>query len=73
MLWALQLGKYPEEPDLKPQTVGGHMRIIIGYNEKTEKIIFTDSWGGGHEFKTIKMSDAYHASQGLFALKPTVR
>ncbi len=73
LLWALELGRYPEDPDLKPQTAGGHMRIIIGYNEKTEKIIFTDSWGEGHEFKTIQASNAYNASYGLFALKPTVR
>lgn len=73
LLWALQLGRYPEDPDLKPQTSGGHMRIIIGYNEKSEKIIFTDSWGVGHEFKTINTTHAYNASQGLFALKPTVR
>ena len=35
LLWALELGRYPEEPDLKPQTAGGHMRTIIGYNEKS--------------------------------------
>lgn len=73
LLWSLELGKYREEPDLNPQTSGGHMRIIIGYNEKSEKIIFSDSWGEGHEFKTIKTGDAYQASRGLFALKPTVR
>lgn len=73
LLWALELGKFPEEPNLRPQANGGHMRLIIGYNEKTGKIIFTDSWGAGHEFKTIKASDAYSASMGVFALKPTVR
>ena len=73
LLWSLELGRFPEEPDLKPQTSGGHMRIIIGYNESTGRLIFSDSWGAGHEFKTIKASDAYAASQGLFALKPTVR
>lgn len=73
LLWALELGRFPEEPDLKPQTTGGHMRIIIGYNDSTGRLIFSDSWGAGHEFKTIKVSDAYAASQGLFALKPTVK
>ena len=73
LLWSLELGRFPEEPDLKPQTSGGHMRIIIGYNESTGRLIFSDSWGAGHEFKTIKASDAYAASQGLFALKPTLR
>jgi hypothetical protein len=73
LLWSLELGRFPEEPDLKPQTSGGHMRIIIGYNDSTGRLIFSDSWGAGHEFKTIKASDAYSASQGLYALKPTVR
>jgi Peptidase_C39 like family len=73
LLWSLELGRYPEEPNLNPQASGGHMRIIIGYNEKSGKIIFTDSWGEGHEFKTITTSDAYKASKGVFVLKPTVR
>ncbi|MBK1789653.1 C39 family peptidase [Persicirhabdus sediminis] len=72
LLWSLELGKYQEEPNLNPQTQGGHMRIIIGYNDDQEKIIFSDSWGAGHEFKTMKMRDAYHATKGLFTLKPTV-
>lgn len=72
LLWSLELGRYPEKPQLNPQTSGGHMRMIIGYNNKTEEIIFSDSWGAGHERKTMKMSDAYSATQGLFVLKPTV-
>eukprot|EP00903_Cladosiphon_okamuranus_P003488 g3486.t1 len=71
LLWALELGLYPEKPQLTPQTSGGHMRIIIGYNDSTGEIIFSDSWGAGHEFKKMKMSDAYRASHGLFVLKPT--
>ena len=72
LLWALELGRYPEKPQLTPQTSGGHMRMIIGYNDSTEEIIFSDSWGTGHEFKKMKMSDAYNATHGLFVLKPTV-
>ena len=29
--------------------------------------------GAGHEFKTMKMSDAFKASRGIFSLRPTVR
>ena len=72
LLWSLELGRYPEKPNLNPQTAGGHMRMIIGYNEKTQEIIFSDSWGAGHEMKRMKMSHAYAASHGLFLLKPTV-
>jgi Peptidase_C39 like family len=72
LLWALTLGIAPETPQLTVQAGGGHMRLIIGYNDKTEEIIFTDSWGEGHEFKKMKISDAYKVSTGLFVLKPTV-
>lgn len=73
LLWSLELGQFPEEPNLKPQTEGGHMRIIIGYNDKEGTLIFTDSWGAGHEKKKMKMSDAYQATKGFFVLQPTVR
>lgn len=72
ILWSLQLGKFPETPDLNPQTSGGHMRLIIGYNEEKGRIIFSDSWGAGHEFKTMDANHAYRATTGLFVLKPIV-
>ena len=31
------------------------MRMIIGYNDKTKAILFSDSWGAGHELKQMKM------------------
>lgn len=73
LLWSLQLGRFPEVPQLNPQTSGGHMRMIIGYNDTTKEIIFSDSWGARHEAKRMKMSDAYKATHGLFVLSPTVR
>ena len=48
------------------------MRLIIGYNDKEQKLIFSDSWGAGHEFKRMKMSDAYKATKGVYSLRPTV-
>lgn len=72
LLWSLQLGIFPEKPNLTPQTAGGHMRMIIGYNEVADELLFSDSWGAGHELKRMKMEHAYRASHGLFLLKPTV-
>lgn len=71
LLWALELGRFPENPLLNPQTSGGHMRLIIGYNEKEKELLFSDSWGAGHELKRMNFSYAYRASLGLFVLKPT--
>lgn len=73
LLWSLELGQFKETPNLNPQAAGGHMRIINGYNDKDQTIVFTDSWGEGHERKTMSMSDAYQATRGLFVLQPTVR
>jgi hypothetical protein len=71
LLWGLELGRFPEEPPLKMQEGGGHMRLIIGCNSKTGQLIFTDSWGAGHEMKRMKISDASQATHGIFAMQPT--
>ena len=73
LLWSLEVGMYPEEPPLKEQTSGGHMRMIIGYNTKAKQLIFSDSWGAGHEFKTMDANEAYKATHGLFVMKPITR
>lgn len=49
------------------------MRMIIGYNDQTERLIFTDSWGAGHEMKRMTYENAFRATHGLFALFPTVK
>ena len=67
--WTLIVGIYKENKRI-PQAGGGHMRLIIGYNEKTEEIIFTDSWGRGHEVKRMGMKEAWAASTGLYLVKP---
>ncbi len=73
LLWSLEVGLFPEEPPLQEQSGGGHMRMIIGYNSMSGRIIFSDSWGAGHEFKTMDAEDSYRATRGLFMMKPTVR
>ncbi len=72
LLWGLMLGLYPEEPSIAQQAGGGHMRMIIGYNDKTGQVLFSDSWGAGHELKRMTMDNAYKATMGLFAMFPTV-
>jgi hypothetical protein len=72
LLWGLELGRFPEEPALSEQTEGFHMRTIIGYHADKDLLIFSDSWGAGHEFKTMAFGDAFQATTGLFRLKPIV-
>ncbi|MEM7147589.1 MAG: C39 family peptidase [Verrucomicrobiota bacterium] len=73
LLWSLELGKYEEEPSIAQQAGGGHMRMVIGYNPENGKLIFSDSWGAGHEVKYMDMRDAYQATHGLYVMHPTVR
>lgn len=72
LLWALQLGRAKEDPPLPTggQLVGGHMRMIIGYNESKGQLLFTDSWGAGHELKRMSINDAFRVTEGLYVLQP---
>ncbi len=72
LLWAMELGIKPEDPEINQQAGGGHMRIIVGYNRKEKKIIFTDSWGAGHEYKTMDAEDSIEVTKALFVLTPTL-
>lgn len=69
LLWSVVLGFVPENPQL-PQTRGGHMRLIIGYNTKTQEIMYTDSWGAGHELKRMAIGDAWTITTGLTSIEP---
>ena len=64
VLWSVMLGIVPEE-HLNLQRAGGHMRLIIGYNEKSKEIIFSDTWGIGHESKRMPLSDAWTVTTGM--------
>ncbi|SHJ76013.1 hypothetical protein SAMN02745181_2537 [Rubritalea squalenifaciens DSM 18772] len=67
--WCLQLGLFPE-PDL-PQARGGHMRLIIGYNEAKNELIYSDSWGHGHGKKSMDSGKAFCMTMGLLVMPPT--
>ena len=72
LLWSLQLGLYPKELSIDKPAGDGPMRMIIGYNEDEKKVIFSDSWGMGHERKKMKMEDALKATTGLYTVTPTL-
>ena len=68
VFWGVMLGMFPE-PGL-PQAGGGHIRIVIGYNAKTREILYTDSWGAGHELKRMPEDWAFAITHEAFFLKP---
>ncbi len=52
---------------------GLHMRIINGYNPTTREIVYSDSWGAGHEKKTMSNDAAWGITINLFGLVPRNR
>lgn len=69
LMWGVHLGLI-KEGNL-PQSGGGHMRLIIGYNEKTGELLFSDSWGAGHELKRMPAEDAWTITDSLYAIEPS--
>lgn len=69
VLWGVTLGIAPEKP-LLPQTRGGHLRLIIGYNAKEDTVIYTDSWGAGHERKVMPAATAFAITNLMMELIP---
>ena len=68
LIWGVTLGMYPE-PGLM-QSSGGHMRLIIGFNDKKNEILYTDSWGAGHELKRMPADWAWTITRCLMYMKP---
>jgi hypothetical protein len=69
LLWCVMIGITPE-PGIRPGTLGGHMRLIIGYNPKTDEILYSDSWGAGHELKRMPLADAWTMTTCVNAIEP---
>ncbi len=69
VVWAVMLGIFPEQG--LPQSMGGHMRLIIGYNEQKKTIIYSDSWGAHHAKKEMPLSYACAMTHLLCVLRPT--
>ena len=52
---------------------GGHMRIIVGFNEqnnKLKKILYRDPWGGVTKIKRVDFDDASTMTLELYAIIP---
>lgn len=67
--WCVTLGLFPES-GMSFQSQGGHVRLIIGYNSKTREILYTDTWGAGHELKRMPEDLAFAITGDAFFLRP---
>lgn len=69
LLWSVRVGLVTEK-GISPQASGGHMRLIIGYNTNSKEIVYSDSWGMGHEQKRMSAEDAWTITNALSSLQP---
>ena len=68
LFWTVRLGDVPEK-GVKLGKHSSHMRLIIGYNEDRGEILYSDSWGEGHELKRMDGQDALSITRGMYYLK----
>lgn len=69
VLWSVELGIFPEQGAQQPS--GGHMRLIVGYNEEDGTIYYSDSWGAGHEKKSMRADYAAAMTHYRYILRPS--
>lgn len=67
LFWSVRLGDVPEK-GVEPGNHSSHMRLIIGYNEERGEILYSDSWGEGHELKRMDGQDALSITRGMYYL-----
>ncbi len=66
VIWSVMCGMLPE-PGVGR---GGHMRLVVGYDEAAGLVYYSDTWGPGHECKPMSLADAYAITQARFVLMP---
>jgi hypothetical protein len=69
VMWSVTVGLLPEAA-IPQGGIGGHMRLIIGYNPKTSEILYSDSWGAEHALKRMPMDQACAITNGMYYMEP---
>lgn len=64
--WAQQLETEVKGRKLSPQRDRSHATLIVGYNEKTNELCFSDSWGERYLERWVRLEEAEMISQGYF-------
>ena len=63
--WKKQIARERNDArKLKINTANGHVRLIIGYNDKTRELAFSDSWGPQAAERWMTEEEAQAISQG---------
>ncbi len=70
LIWSCIVGKFPEVPPINPPGTYAHIRLIVGYNDKSGDLLYSDTWGPGHELKRLPFEDAWAMTLALHVFKP---
>lgn len=70
VVWVVLMGIIPEPKIAEGPAMTGHMRMIVGYNSGTGEILYSDTWGPGHEEKRMSVDDAWVINKGYFVVTP---
>lgn len=69
VVWSVYCGLVPESGNVTV-TRGGHLRLLVGYDEANSIVYFSDTWGPGHECKPMPLADAIAITRSRFAILP---
>ncbi len=66
--WKERMREISKEGAMVKDYGRGHIVIIIGYNEESDEIAFSDSWGKGYEERWITIGEAAVVSENFLAV-----
>ncbi|MGF1482945.1 MAG: C39 family peptidase [Opitutales bacterium] len=48
--------------------IPGHLRLIIGIHPETRELVYSDTWGRGHEYKALSWNEGRRLTFGMWTL-----
>lgn len=69
VVWGVYCGIFPEQGRMVSDR-GGHLRLLVGYDEAQSLVYYSDTWGPGHECKPMPLAEAIAITRSRFALLP---
>ncbi len=70
LLWGVVLGIADEPCAPAAASRGGHLRLIVGHDSETGRVLYTDPWGPSCSVRSMPEEDACAITMSLRALAP---
>lgn len=72
LLWGVVLGVVPE-PNVEDGSRAGHLRLIVGYEDDGDTVLYSDPWAPDCPVKRMSAADACAITHSLHVLEPAPR